>query len=211
MRVAQKIVLASTNRAKLNEFQELFKKLAPEISLVPAHELLKNPEKLQAVENSDNYLDHAIAKARLVNHGCHYPSLGDDSGLEVMALDGQPGVFSHRYAPDPKGVSQNTANRALVLFKMKNQVNRQARLICTLALVMEGLMLYTTGILEGTLSESPQGAMGFGYDSIFIPAGSKLTLAEYTLEEKNNLSHRFQALQSLLFKLKQLNVTLAKP
>ena len=98
MRLSNRVLLATLNRNKFEEFQALLSS-HPEIELVPADQLIRNPAKLQQVESHNTYLENAIAKARLANQASHYPSLADDSGLEVLALDGRPGVRSHRYAP----------------------------------------------------------------------------------------------------------------
>jgi XTP/dITP diphosphohydrolase len=195
MRISHRIVLATLNRGKFEEFRDLFSPY-PEIVLVPVQELIRNPEDLGFVEKHDTYLENALAKARLANHGSHYPSLADDSGLEVDALDGKPGVRSHRYSPPKPKISQDQANVELLLANLATAQNRSARFVATLALVIEGIMIHATGTLEGTLATAPRGTHGFGYDSIFIPQGETRTLAEMSQTEKNRISHRAKALQS---------------
>src|SRR4051812_38179242 len=97
MRLSNKLVLATLNRDKYEEFKTLFSAY-PDLELVMADQYLRNPEKLALVETYDTYLENALAKARLANQGSHYPTLADDSGLEVEALGGKPGARSHRYA-----------------------------------------------------------------------------------------------------------------
>src|SRR4051812_28091898 len=109
MRLSNKVILASLNRSKFEEFTLLFAHY-PEIELVQAAELIRNPEGLQHAEKHSTYLENAVAKARLANFASHYPSLADDSGIEVEALGGRPGVRSHRYATPRAGVSQDQAN-----------------------------------------------------------------------------------------------------
>ena len=183
----------------------------PEIELTPASEILRNPEKLGLAENHTTYLENATAKARLANQASHYPSLADDSGLEVFELEGKPGVRSHRFALPRAGMSQDQANREQVLEEMKSKKNRSARFTCTLALVIEGVLIHATGTLEGTLTDAPRGAHGFGYDSIFVPANSQKTLAEMTQEEKNAISHRAVALKILMNQIKEYGIVFVKP
>ena len=210
MRLSNKIVLATLNREKFEEFKDLFSPYS-EIKLVLASEFLRNPEGLGLVENHQTYLDNAIAKARLANQGCHYPSLADDSGLEVDSLQGRPGVRSHRFAPPKAGISQDQANRDLLLREMKSAQNRSARFVCTVVLVIEGILIHATGILEGTISEAPRGNQGFGYDPIFIPKGGAKTLAEMSSSEKNAISHRAKALHQLMTQAKSHSLVFVKP
>ncbi len=210
MRLSNRILLATLNRNKFEEFQTLLSTY-PDIQLIPAEQLIRNPERLAFVERHDTYLENTIAKARLANQASHYPSLADDSGLEVDALQGKPGVRSHRYAPPKPKVSQDQANIELLLSEMKSAQTRSARFVCTLALVIEGVLLHATGTLAGTISESPRGEQGFGYDSVFIPHGETRTLAEMTATEKAALSHRAIALHNLMAQVKSHGLVFAKP
>ncbi len=212
MRVANTIVLASTNRHKFEEFETLFKKY-PELKIVPVQDYIRNSEKLGLVETSDQYLENAMAKARTCNHGCHYPSLADDSGIEVMALEGRPGVRSHRYAIPKFGQTQDQANMAKLLDEMKNvqTTQRSARFVCHLALVMEGTLFHAEGILEGTIAFEPRGVEGFGYDPIFIPKGMDKTLAEMTPAQKNKISHRALAVDLLMSQITNQEIVIARP
>lgn len=210
MRLSNKIVVASTNRGKLEEFRSLFAPW-PEIELVPASEFLRNAERIQFAERHDTYLDNALAKARLANQGSHYPSLADDSGLEVMGLDGKPGVRSHRFATPKAGMTQDQANNELLMKELSGGKSREARFVCTLALVIEGILLHSTGSLEGTITEKPAGSLGFGYDPYFLPKGSSKTLAEMTAIEKNAISHRAKAVQELMNQVRAHGIVFAKP
>ncbi len=212
MRKSNTIVLASNNKHKLEEFQHLFKSF-PNIEIVSASHMIRNSDKLQAVETHSTYEENSMAKARLANQATHYPSIGDDSGLEVDALKGRPGVQSHRYSTPKAGQSQDEKNVEKLLDELKGRPMqaRKARFICVLSLVMEGIDLHVRGILEGTIAEAPQGKGGFGYDPVFIPEGHGKTLAELTADEKNKLSHRGRAVRDLIKQIKSRGILLAKP
>jgi XTP/dITP diphosphohydrolase len=210
MRLSNRIVLATLNSDKFQEFKSLLGAY-PEIQLIPAAELIRNAEKLSQVEQHATYLENAIAKARLANHASHYPSLADDSGLEVAGLEGKPGVRSHRYATPRKGVGQDQANVDFLLSELKTSPVRTARFVCHVVLVVEGILLHSTGILEGSIADAPRGTQGFGYDSVFIPRGESRTLAEMTPVEKNKISHRYLAVQDLMAQVKTHGLVFAKP
>jgi XTP/dITP diphosphohydrolase len=199
MRASPKIVFASTNYDKFREMKALVAKY-PGVELISPDGLVRNADKIGVVETHSTYLENAVAKARLVNQGCHYPTLADDSGVEVFALDGQPGVRSARaWTPDS------------LLVAMKGQSNREARFVCTLALVIEGTLLTATGVLEGTILDSPRGTNGFSYDPLFVPKGETRTLAEMTETEKNQISHRAVALSKLMQECMASGIQFAKP
>lgn len=210
MRLTNRILLATLNRDKFDEFRTLFSGY-PDIELVRPEGIVRNAEKLPFVERHNTYVENAVAKARLANDGSHYPSLADDSGLEVEGLGWKPGVRSHRYAAPRAGVSQDQANNDLLLSELGSGKSRSARFVCTLALVVEGLMLHATGVLEGTIADAPRGANGFGYDPLFIPKGSSRTFAEMTDSEKNMISHRAKALNELMAKVKSHGIVFVKP
>lgn len=210
MRLSNKILLATLNRDKFEEFRTLYSAY-PDIELVMADQLLRNPQKLGLVETHDTYLENALAKARLANQGSHYPSLADDSGLEVDALGGKPGVRSHRYASFQAGLSQDQANIQKLMTELAGKPTRAARFVCTLVLLIEGIMIHATGVLEGTITDTPRGTNGFGYDPVFVPKGSSRTFAEMTDAEKNMISHRAKALHELMAKVKNHGIVVAKP
>jgi len=210
MRLSNKIVLASLNREKFEEMQALLATY-PQIELAQASEFIRNAGKLAFVESHDTYFENAVAKARLANVGCHYPCLADDSGLEVEALNGKPGVRSHRYASPKAGMTQDQANVELLLSEIRGAATRNARFVCTLVLLVEGIMIQATGTLEGTIADKPRGTHGFGYDPVFIPAGSNKTLAEMTADEKNAISHRAKAVHDLIAQVKSHGIVFAKP
>jgi XTP/dITP diphosphohydrolase len=212
MRISNKIVLATTNKGKISEFKELFRKY-PDIEVIAAKSVIRNADKIGLVEKYESYLENATAKARLTNQGAHYPALADDSGLEVEGLYGAPGSRSARYAIAKAGVMQDEANRQKLLEELKGKSGdaRKARFVATLVLVIEGLHISATGVLEGRISEEPRGASGFGYDPLFIPEGSEKTLAEMTHKEKNEISHRNRALTALMEEIEQKGIYFARP
>jgi XTP/dITP diphosphohydrolase len=212
MRNAETLVIATNNRHKVEEFQELFRPW-PNLKIVPASEFIRNADKLSSVEVFEHYRENAMAKARACNHGCHYPSLGDDSGLEVDALGGGPGPRSHRYALPVRGESQDQSNIKKLLKELQGvpAEKRTARFVCHVALVMEGTLLEAQGTLEGTLALEAAGNGGFGYDPVFIPAGQTRTLAELGAEFKNRISHRALAIRSLMEEIKAREIVLARP
>ncbi len=213
MRLSNTIVLATLNRHKYEECKALFA-AHPEcadLDLQLAERFVRNVSGLRLVENHSTYMENAIAKARMINLGSHYPSLGDDSGIEVMALEGRPGVRSHRYATARVGVSQDQANVEQLLSELKGKTQREARFVCSLALVIEGILVQGTGTLDGTIAEAPRGTAGFGYDPIFIPKGSNQTLAEMGAIAKNKISHRAKALEALMQEVTAKGIVFAKP
>jgi len=210
MRNANLLVFASTNRHKFEEMATLFKRY-PEIKLVPVTDYIRNADKIGTVEVFDTFAENAAAKARIANHGCHYPCLADDSGLEVLALEGRPGVRSHRYAIPKNGQTQDQANNQKLLTELKDVSNRTARFVCYLALELEGTLVHAIGTLDGKIADASRGANGFGYDPLFIPDGYTQTLAELGSEEKNKISHRALAVASLIEKIKEQEIVLARP
>lgn len=215
MRQVNRIVLASNNLDKLQEFRTLMREHG-QTEIVPASSVIRNSEKIDFVETHTTYLENASAKARLANQGSHYPCLADDSGIEVLALEGKPGVHSHRFAKIPSGTlssraNQDKANIEKLLTELKGKSERTARFVCTLTLSIEGIMLTATGVLDGKIIDQPRGTHGFGYDPIFVPDGETETLAEMSLADKNAISHRKKALDLLMLEMKARGIVLAKP
>lgn len=216
MRHVNKILLATLNPDKFHEFKQIMAS-NPQIELVLAEGVLRNPQLLALVETHSTYLENAMAKARLANQGCHFPCLSDDSGLEIDGLSGRPGPRSARYAVEPgKSLgksAQAKANMDKVLNELKANPSssKKARFVTTLALVVEGISVHATGILEGEITLTPRGENGFGYDPIFVPKGSQKTLAEMSDNEKNAISHRARAVQELLAQIQARGIELARP
>lgn len=143
---------------------------------------------------------NALQKARYVFDHYHVPCFADDTGLEVESLNGEPGVFSARYAGEHRSDQDNIT---LLLSKLPNQKNRKARFKTVIAWIDEGEIQTFEGVIHGTIVESPKGSGGFGYDPVFKPEGSDKTFAEMALAEKNLISHRALAVKKLVNFLRQ--------
>jgi XTP/dITP diphosphohydrolase len=213
MRATNIILLGSQSLAKFSEFKSILKVQAPHLELRPLSSLVFNAKALSEAENGTTYYENAFNKGKLAHLAGKYPTISDDSGLEVDALGGAPGIKSHRFAAPTSGVTQDQANIERLLKELKGVPfeKRTARFVCTLVFFVEGVVLSTTGTLEGHILESPRGSAGFGYDPIFQPAGTTLTLAEMSLEEKNERSHRGQAVAALLEQIKTRDLKLVRP
>ncbi|MBN20674.1 MAG: non-canonical purine NTP pyrophosphatase, RdgB/HAM1 family [Bdellovibrionaceae bacterium] len=212
MRESNIVVLATSNLDKVKEFKALFK-AHTQLNVAPAKEFLRNADKLKYVETYHSYEENSLAKARTINLACHYPALGDDSGLEIQGLDQKPGPLSARYAIPKAGEGQDEANVQKVLSELKGKKDedRKAKFTACLSVVMEGLSITAHGELHGTIIEEPRGTNGFGYDPIFVPEGETRTLAEMTQDEKNKISHRAKAFDHLLELLSENRIEWVKP
>ena len=160
-------------------------------------EFLPRPDGVGDVEETAPTLQgNAIIKAVEVANFAEAWAIADDTGLEVNALNGAPGVFSARYAGEH---ADDAANRARLLAEMSGVTDRTARFRTVVALVSwQGDMHYVTGECEGTIAEAERGTNGFGYDSVFIPAdGDGRTFAEMSADEKDAVSHRSRAMQQI--------------
>ena len=187
-----KLVLATNNPGKKKEIQKILQGLPIEVAL--AGDFPGCPE---SEEPFDTYLENAEDKARLVAEHTGCWALADDSGLEVDALEGRPGVLSARYAGE--GVSYED-NYKKVLEELQDvpEARRGAAFRCQMVLRSpEGKQFVTEGRLEGRITQKPRGEGGFGYDPIFLLPDQGRTLAEMSLEEKNSLSHRQRALTQM--------------
>jgi XTP/dITP diphosphohydrolase len=189
-----KVVLASGNNGKLRELTAL---LAPH-----GLTLLKQTELgvISVDETGDTFEANALLKARHAAAATGLPALADDSGLEVDALGGAPGVYSARYAGEHAG---DAANTALLLQRLQGVplAARTARFRCVIVLVRDAndaAPLIAQGCWEGHIALAAAGDGGFGYDPVFVPQGGARTISQLDEEAKNQASHRGQALQSLL-------------
>lgn len=145
-------------------------------------------------ETGNTFKANASQKSRYIFERFGINCFADDSGLEVEALNNEPGVYSARYSgiPDPE------VNLQLVLDNMAGSKNRKARFITVISLIIDGSEYFFEGIAEGEITEKKAGAEGFGYDPIFKPDGYAVTFAEMTIDEKNRISHRAKALEKLV-------------
>ncbi|WP_210486366.1 non-canonical purine NTP diphosphatase [Rufibacter aurantiacus] len=185
-----KICFASNNAHKLKEIQQL---LGPPFELVSLEDLGCTQE---LAEDQDTLEGNALQKASYVWEQYHVICFADDTGLEVEALNNEPGVYSARYAGPER---DNQANMRKVLENLKGQSNRKARFRTSIALFLEeGEQHLFNGIVEGHIIEEPRGEQGFGYDPIFVPEGHDRTFAQMNSQEKNQISHRGRAVQQLV-------------
>lgn len=188
------IVLATRNKKKIEEIKRITAGL-PIIIL----SLDDYPHCPEVEEDRDTFEGNAIKKAVEVCRCTGKPALADDSGLEVDALHGAPGVYSARYAGNG-GNTNDIRNYEKLLIELKNvpDEKRGARFVCCIALAFPDETVKTFfGYAKGRIGWGPQGKTGFGYDPIFIPEGKKMTFAEMTGEEKDKLSHRAKAIEKL--------------
>jgi XTP/dITP diphosphohydrolase len=191
------VVLASGNPGKLRELEALLTPFGFSLSAQSAYGIETPPE------TGATFIDNALLKARHASRLTGRPALADDSGIEVDALGGRPGVHSARYA----GVGESDRNNVEKMLRELHGVppaKRTCRYQCVIVLINEtnaGEAVIAQGTWEGRIVDSPRGSAGFGYDPIFAPLGSDRTAAEWSPEEKNSVSHRGQALRALVAKL----------
>ncbi|MFK7032041.1 non-canonical purine NTP diphosphatase [Flavobacterium oreochromis] len=184
-----KIVFASNNQNKIKEIQKLIPNSIQILSLKDINCLVDIPETAMTIEGN------ACLKANYITDHYGYACFADDSGLEVDVLNGQPGVFSARYAGEEKDDQKNIEKLLTVL---SEETNRIANFKTVIALNLEGQQYLFTGIADGIIADEPKGVNGFGYDPIFIPKGYENTFAQMTLEEKSKISHRAKAVKQLI-------------
>lgn len=184
-----KIVFATNNKNKIKEIQSMLPSSIEIISLesIGCHEDI--PETAGTIEGN------AILKANYVTQKYGYDCFADDTGLEVDALHGEPGVFSARYAGEQKSADDNMDK---LLLNLKNIANRNAQFKTVIALNLKGQQHLFTGVARGEITLEKTGSQGFGYDPIFMPEGFRETFAELSLETKNMISHRGKATRALI-------------
>jgi XTP/dITP diphosphohydrolase len=184
-----KICFATNNQKKIEEVKAA---LGSEFELVSLQEIGCHEE----LPETGDTLDHnAFQKARYVKEHYGVDCFSDDTGLEVEALDGAPGVYSGRFAGEPRSDERNID---LLLKKLEGQNNRNARFRTVIALILEGKEYRFEGVAKGGIIHNRVGEKGFGYDPVFRPSGFDRTFAELSLEEKNEISHRGKAVNALI-------------
>lgn len=188
-----RLIFATQNQHKRDEVQALAGHFVQIISLRDLHFTEELPETHNTLE------ENALEKAQFISRKFDTDCFSEDTGLEIDALQGAPGVFSARYAGEEKSSDDNISK---VLTEMQHQQNRKARFRTVICLLLKNQPHYFEGIVNGTIAEKPSGASGFGYDPVFIPEGSKLTFAEMSADSKNSMSHRYKATVQLLDWLK---------
>ncbi|MBK4728430.1 RdgB/HAM1 family non-canonical purine NTP pyrophosphatase [Oxynema sp. CENA135] len=186
------MVVATGNPGKLEEMQVYLTDLGWELQL--------KPDSLEVEETGETFMENACLKASEVARATGQWAIADDSGLEVDALDGAPGIFSARYgATDAERIER-------LLFELGNELDREAQFVCAIAIARPdgAIALQTEGICPGRIIHRPRGNNGFGYDPIFYVPEQRLTFAEMSPEVKQRISHRGQAFAALIPQLARL-------
>lgn len=188
----ERLVLASGNAHKIKEIADML----PEYEVVGYKDLGFN---FEIEENGTTFYENALIKAKAVSEALNLPALADDSGICVEALNGEPGIYSARYAGD--GIDKH--NNELLLKKMQGVENRKAKFVCCMVFYKPtGEIITATGETYGTIMNETQGENGFGYDPLFMSDDLNKCLGIASAEEKNTISHRFRAIKALKEKLK---------
>jgi len=188
--IPDRLVVATANRGKLGELRELVAEWGS-VAIAGVDEF---PAVVLPAEVGTTYAENARAKATAVMRATGLPALGDDSGLEVDALDGAPGVHSARYAASDR----ERIAKLLAALRDVPEACRGARFVCAVAAVLcDGRVETAEGVCPGRIATVPAGRMGFGYDPVFVPEGYDRTLAELGPEVKRTLSHRARAIRAL--------------
>lgn len=189
------LVFATNNQHKLDEVQEM----------VGSNFKLKSLKDIGCVadipETGITFEENASQKSRYIHDHFQVDCFSDDSGLEVDALHGEPGVYSAHYS----GSRDTEANMQLVLDKLGDNKNRTARFRCVISLILDDQEYFFEGSVEGSIATERSGKAGFGYDPIFKPGGYDRTFSEMTGEEKNKISHRGKAMAKLVAFLSKLD------
>jgi len=189
----KKLVFATNNAHKLEEVKAI---LEPEYQIVSLKEL----GCFDDIPETEKTLDgNALLKARYIFDKYGVDCFADDTGLEVKALNGEPGVYSARYAGEANNAQENMKK---LLKNMTGVESREACFRTVIALIESGEVRFFEGKIEGKIAEDPKGTAGFGYDPVFVPDGYQLSFAELGLEEKNKISHRALAVEKLTKYLK---------
>ena len=186
------LLAATTNAGKIKELKELL--LGLPVTLRGLNEF---PNVSEIVETGETFAENAVLKARGYAKQFGIWSLADDSGLEVDALNGAPGIFSARYAGENTGYSEKIAE---LLKELAQSKNRRARFVCAMAIADETgeIKFIGEGVCSGKIARSPSGQNGFGYDPIFIPEGFERTFGELPEEIKREISHRARAAAKII-------------
>jgi XTP/dITP diphosphohydrolase len=196
----RRVVLATGNPGKLRELVAML--VGSNIQVIPQTEF----KVTEAEETGLTFVENAILKARNASRQTGLPAIADDSGLEVDALDGAPGIYSARYAGEHASDAENTG-RLLSALQAVPLERRSARFRCAMAFMRHAsdpAPIICEGVWQGRILAAPRGDNGFGYDPVFLVTERGCSAAELSSEEKNRLSHRGQALQKLVAALTQI-------
>ncbi|SMC68568.1 RdgB/HAM1 family non-canonical purine NTP pyrophosphatase [Pedobacter nyackensis] len=189
----RELVFATNNQYKTQEVRNLLSNKYKVLNLSDIGCTTDIPE------TGSTFAENATLKSKYVVDHYHIDCFADDSGLEIEALNQEPGIFSARYS----GVKDDQTNLKLVLQKMEGQTNRKARFRTVISLMRGAENFLFEGIINGQINETPTGDQGFGYDPIFVPDGYEQTFAEMSMEQKNLISHRALAMNKLIAFLKE--------
>jgi XTP/dITP diphosphohydrolase len=193
-----RLLLATRNADKVTEIKQALSSL--HVDIIAADEI---PELPAVVEDSSSLEGNALKKALTLSHATGLLTLADDTGLEVDALNGAPGVHTSRYAGEKASYDDNV-DKLLSNLKDIPLESRTARFRCVIAIVYDNYQKTVMGICEGLILDHRQGSGGFGYDPVFFVPETRCTMAELSVEEKNKISHRGLALKKSLYVLEHL-------
>ena len=202
----RKLVLATQNNGKIKEFERLLAEFVSDVQVLGLRDF---PDMPDIAETGESFIENSLLKARGICEFTQLPTLADDSGLCIDYLNGDPGIYSARWS----GVhGDDAANISKVLLQLEGvpQRERSAQFVCEVALVFpvghlhQGRELIESGKLSGFITLSPRGTAGFGYDPIFQPVGSELTLGEFAHGEKDKISHRGIAMRAIAPRILEL-------
>jgi len=192
------LVFATNNAHKLNEVRAI---AGARFSIISLKELGCFDE---IPETGDTLMANALQKANYIHERFHCDCFADDTGLEIEALDGRPGVYSARYAGEQCSFNDNIQK---ILHELQGITHRKACFKTVIALILNGKNYFFEGVIEGEIMENKKGTNGFGYDPVFKPVGYDKTFAELTSEEKNSISHRALATKQLNDFLQTCNIS----
>ncbi|MGC5326561.1 XTP/dITP diphosphatase [Brevibacillus sp. SYSU BS000544] len=196
-----KIVVATRNQGKVREFNEMFQQFGWE-----AVSLAEYPDVPEVVEDGETFEANARKKAETIAAFLNIPAIGDDSGLEVDAIGGKPGVYSARFAGE-NATDEDNWRKLLQLMQDVPNEKRTARFRCVLAFARPNEETITAnGHCEGAILREPAGTNGFGYDPVFFLPDRLCTMAQLSAEQKNKISHRAMALHNLVEKIRGIHV-----
>ena len=197
--IVEPLLIATRSGGKLRELRALFGTAGIAVVDLVEAGFDASPEE-DDLENADTFEENALAKARYFARRAKRPVVADDSGLEVEALGGRPGVRSKRWSgrPDLSGLALDEANNACLLEALRGVTNRRARYVCVAAAVDGATEVTARGASSGVILDRPRGRGGFGYDPYFLSDDLGKTFAEASLEEKEGVSHRGRAFHALI-------------